>query len=63
MKPIQMYPTRCPMSGEEDDAREIYPANFYASSLRPGVFSAWRLLDGTLPITRPYNTFRRYGEK
>ena len=41
-----MHPTRCPISGEENDATEIYPANFDASSLSPTVFSARRLPDG-----------------
>jgi SAM-dependent methyltransferase len=46
MKPIETHPTRCPISGEEGDATEIYPANFDASSLSPAVFSARRLPDG-----------------
>jgi SAM-dependent methyltransferase len=46
MTPIKMHPTRCPISGEEGDATEIYPANFDASSLSPAVFSARRLPDG-----------------
>jgi SAM-dependent methyltransferase len=41
-----MHPTRCPISGEQNDATEIYPANFDASSLSPTVFSARRLPDG-----------------
>ena len=37
MKPLKMHPTRCPISGEEGDTTEIYPANFDASSLSPAV--------------------------
>ena len=46
MKSLKMHPTRCPISGEEGDATEMYPANFDASSLSPAVFSARRLPDG-----------------
>lgn len=41
-----MHPTRCPISGEENDTTEMYPANFDASSLSPAAFSARRLPDG-----------------
>ena len=40
-----MRPTRCPISGEEGDATELYPANFDAASLSPAAFSARRLPD------------------
>ena len=46
MKPIKLTRTRCPISGEQDDATEIYPANFDPSSLSPAVFSARRVPDG-----------------
>lgn len=46
MKLIGMHPMHCPISGEEGDVTEIYPANFDASSLSPAVFSARRLPDG-----------------
>ena len=45
MKPIEMHPTPCPISGEEGDATEIYPANFNAASLSPAIFSARRVPD------------------
>jgi SAM-dependent methyltransferase len=45
MIPIKMHPTRCPISGEEGDAAEIYPANFDPTSFSPAVFSARRLPD------------------
>jgi len=41
-----MHSTRCPISGEENDTTEMYPANFDASSLSPAAFSARRLPDG-----------------
>ena len=41
-----MHSTRCPISGEENDTTEIYPANFDATSLSPAAFSARRLPDG-----------------
>ena len=41
-----MHSTRCPISGEENDATEMYPANFDASSLSPAAFSARRQPDG-----------------
>jgi len=46
MKPIEMHRTRCPISGEQDDATQIYSANFDTSLLSPAVFSARRLPDG-----------------
>jgi SAM-dependent methyltransferase len=46
MKPIEMHRTRCPISGEQDDATQIYAANFDTSLLSPAVFSARRLPDG-----------------
>jgi SAM-dependent methyltransferase len=45
MESIKMHRTRCPISGEQDDATEIYPANFDAASLSPAVFSARRIPD------------------
>jgi len=45
MKPIEMHPTPCPISGEEGDATEIYPANFNAASPSPAIFSARRAPD------------------
>ena len=41
-----MHRTRCPISGEQDDATQIYAANFDISLLSPAVFSARRLPDG-----------------
>ena len=41
-----MHRTRCPISGEQDDATQIYAANFDTSLLSPAVFSARRLPDG-----------------
>jgi SAM-dependent methyltransferase len=46
MKPIKMHRTRCPISGEQNDATQIYAANFDISLLSPAVFSARRLPDG-----------------
>jgi hypothetical protein len=45
MKPIEMHPTPSPISGEEDDATKIYPANFNAASPSPAIFSARRAPD------------------
>ena len=46
MQPLKLNRTRCPISGEQDDATEIYPANFDPGSLSPAVFSARREPDG-----------------
>ena len=45
MKPIEMHPTPCPISGQEGDATESYPATFKAASLSPAIFSARRAPD------------------
>lgn len=45
MNSVEMHPTRCPISGEQGDVTEIYPANFDAASFSPVVFSARRLPD------------------
>src|SRR5213594_1960338 len=69
MKPIEMHPTRCPISGEEGDATEIYQANFDASSLSAAVFSARRLPDGihyrivrSDPIADPALIYQLYAQ-
>jgi SAM-dependent methyltransferase len=39
---VKMHPTRCPISGEQGDVTEIYPANLSTALFSPAVFSARR---------------------
>jgi SAM-dependent methyltransferase len=46
MRPtVEFKKTRCAICGTEEDARELYPANFDLQALNPAVFSARRLPD------------------
>ncbi|MDQ3814625.1 MAG: class I SAM-dependent methyltransferase, partial [Armatimonadota bacterium] len=42
---LTFHATRCAICGTEDNARELYPANFDLTAFNPAIFSARRLPD------------------
>lgn len=45
MSDIRLHPTRCAICNTDDNATEVYPANFDIAAFNPTVFSARRLPD------------------